>query len=317
MHHSKADSPYVIKNLNINEISSPNVNFNNLRLNLCFSTQTEYLIDIIKSKPCIFTLKGPKGLHATAELDNENILAQEKITGIILLENEYSEQVGMAHVHVEIEDLGINFNAHNSVIGGSNRKNRDTAQNLLNEDLAYKMIEELEDWKIKQQEEFISELKRHEIEHLAHLSNEWQRRRVEQETKLMKKMEHCNLLTKALEEAQIALKERNNAELVREQSLLKAKMDMEKCYEKKLATLRERIRILEEDVGSQRKFDENRVKELHESSTRLTSENEKLKERIRCLETTRQQKNEAAISKEEIVSLYRHIVSIYGFYSNN
>lgn len=218
MHHTKADNPFVIKNLAIKDISTSTVEYNDFQLNLCISTQQNYLIDIIKSKPCIYTLERPRGLHATAELDNESVLVHDKITGIILLENAYNEKIAMANASVSIEDLGVNFNVHSRVLAISNRK------------------------------------KRREIE--------WQRRLDDQETKLMKTMEHCSMLTKALEEVQFALEERNNADLAREQKFLKAKMEREKNDEKKVATLEEGIWIPKEDTGRQCKLDENGFKKV-------------------------------------------------------
>lgn len=207
LQHPDADIPLVIRNLEISDIVIDQLSFEDMHLRLCFSTYPNQLFDLIKAKTCLLTLKGPRGIHATAELDNQNILSQEKTKGIVLLENDQNEQIAMAHICVEVTELGVNFNAQSNLSAKRQQKNYQTIDFALNEDLAYKKIEELEEWKQVQQKEFLMELKRQEIDHLTRLSNQWQRKRTEQEQNLQKKMDHCSWLTRTLEEAHAAFKE--------------------------------------------------------------------------------------------------------------
>lgn len=237
LQHPAADSSPVIHNLEINEIVVDQISFEDMHLRLCFTTHADQLYDLIKSKPCLLVLKGPRNIHASAELDNHNILTQEKTKGIVLLENEQNEQIAMAHISVQTEELGLNFNTDATLKARHQHRNQQSAHVFLDENLAYKMIEELEEWKVVQQKEFLAELKRHEIAHLTQLSNEWQRKRREEELKLQKKIEQCDRLTQTLEEAHHMFKERNREDVKYEHTLLQTKSELEKCYAKKIDSL--------------------------------------------------------------------------------
>lgn len=119
-----------------------------------------------------------------------------------MLENEATERVAMAHASLQLIDLGTNFNRQKNDTFGfvSGRKHP------LDTDMAYKMFEELEDWKSQQQDIFLADLKRRESEHLTRLTTEWRQRRKDLESTLLHKLEQCNTLTIALEEAKKAVK---------------------------------------------------------------------------------------------------------------
>lgn len=284
MQHPAADSSLVIRNLEISDIVIDQISFEDMHLRLCFTARPDQLFELIKSKPCVLTLKGPRGIHASAELDNHNILAQEKTKGIVLLESEQSEQIAMAHISVQTEELGLNFNTDATLIKRQKQKNQQLTNVFPDENLAYRMIEELEEWKQVQRQEFMAELKRHEIAHLTSLSNEWQRKRLEQELKLQKKMDHCDRLTHTLEEAHNMFKERNRNDIEYEQTLLKTKSDLERCYAKKIDSLNGKILQMEKECFIKQKNDERILKEIELERDQLKSENKKLKAKIKLLE---------------------------------
>lgn len=121
------------------------------------------------------------------------------------MDNSVNEKIALVHASLHLTDLGTNFNTHSktlSKVGQSKKAN-------LDEELAYQFVEELEDWKTKQQEMFLVDLKRREINHLANLSAEWQKRRCELESTLASKLDQCHLLTAALEEAHRSVKVNN------------------------------------------------------------------------------------------------------------
>lgn len=232
LHHSKAHNPLARLN-----ISLKNPKIANEHIELYFTADAQHINELIESEPCVLTVKGPRGALATAEIDNATLLAQvcylrenavqefmfptplfitiflcytiseifmfqQKNVGIILLENEATERVAMAHASLQLIDLGTNFNRQKSDTFGfaSGRKHP------LDTDMAYKMFEELEDWKSQQQEIFLADLKRRESEHLTKLTTEWRQRRSDLESTLLHKLEQCNTLTTALEEAKKAVK---------------------------------------------------------------------------------------------------------------
>lgn len=304
-----ADTPLAIRNLEINDIVIDQISFEDMNLRLCFTSNPNELFDIIKSKPCLLTLKGPRCVHATAELDNNNILAKEKIKGIVLLENEQNEQIAMAHISVEVEELGLNFNTENNL--KSKRTQQLSQISLMDQDLAYKMIEELEEWKRAQQQDFIIELKRKEITHLTQLSNAWQRKRQEQEFKLHKKMEHCDRLTRTLEEAHTMFKERNRTDAEYEQVLMKTKCDLERCYARKIDTLNGKILQMEREEFMRLKSDEKILKEIECERDRLKLENKKLKNKVQSMEREIRIGNDAnENTQEQVNELKEYVVSL-------
>lgn len=116
------------------------------------------------------------------------------------MENEIGEKVAMAQASAELTDLGANLNAQQRKFAEFLQpKTYRQHQPHLDEELAYKIVEELEDWKSKQQEVFLVDLKRREINHLSRLTEEWTQRRTDLESALAHKLEQCSLLTSALE----------------------------------------------------------------------------------------------------------------------
>lgn len=310
LQHPSADSSLVIRNLEISDIVIDQISFEEMHLRLCFTTQPEQLFDLIKSEPCLLTLKGPRGVHASAELDNHNILTQEKTKGIVLLENEQNEQIAMAHISVQTEELGLNFNTDATIKARQQQKREQPPSGFLDEDLAYKMIEELEEWKQAQRKEFLIELKRHEIAHLTQLSNEFQRKRREQELKLQKKMEHCDRLTQTLEEAHNMFKERHRSDIEYEQTLLKTKSDLERCYAKKIDSLNGKILQMEKENFIKQKNDERILKDVEIERDQLRNENKMLKAKIKTLEKeVKTGSNTDESTQEQINELKEYVVS--------
>lgn len=307
LQHPAADSSPIIRNLEISDIVVDQISFEDMHLRLCFTTHPVQLFDLIKSKPCLLVLKGPRNIYATAELDNHNILTQEKTKGIVLLENEQNEQIAMAHISVQTEELGLNFNTDATLKARHQHKSQQP-QVFLDEDLAYKMIGELEEWKNMQQKDFMAELKRHEITHLTQLSNEWQRKRRVEELKLQRKIEHCDRLTQTLEEAHNMFKERNRNDIEYEHTLMKTKSDLERCYAKKIDSLNGKIMQMEKENFIKQKNDERMVKDIEAERDQLRMENKKLKSKIKSLEKEAQIGNSTDENIQEQVNELKEYV---------
>lgn len=289
-----------IRNIEISDINVDQICFEDLDMKLCFSTYSQRLMQLIQAKSCLLTLKGPKGFHASAELDNANVLAEEKSKGIVLLKNDCGEQVAMAHVSVEISDLGLNFNSRDNTAIRA-RKDFSTKQSavMFDENLAYKVVEELENWKQCQQQAFLMDLKRREITLMTRLTNEWQRKRRDEEEKMEKRTKQCDMLTRTLEEAYEALKERTRADEVLEKSVMKTTKQTEKQYAAKTTVFQDRIRALEEEQRQLQSDSEHRLMEMEKQRNQVIAENEKLVLKLRRTEET--YRNELAGLKAENV----------------
>lgn len=298
-----------IRNIEISDISVDQICFEDLDLKLCFSTHSQRLMELIQVKSCLLTLKGPKGFHASAELDNANVLAKEKSKGIVLLKNDRGEQVAMAHVSVEISNLGLNFNScDNSAIRGRNDFTTKQSSIMFDENLAYKVVEELENWKHYQQQAFLMDLKRREIALMTRLSNDCHRKRRDEEEKMQERMKQCDRLTRTLEEAYEALEERARADGMQEQSVQKMMKQMEKQFAAKTTVFQDRIRALEEEQRQLKCDSACRLKDVEKQRDQVIADNEKLMMKLRRMEQTF--RNEAAGQKAENVSTRVHDVCV-------
>lgn len=306
MQHENADNPVVIRNIEISDLNVDRICFEDLDLNLSFSTHSDQLFPLIQSKISLLTLKGPKGVHAVAELNNTNLLAQEKNTGIVLLENDRNEQILMAHISVEIIDLGFNFNLRE-------RKRSVAPQTMLDENVAYKMIEELEEWKEFQQNEFTLALKRKEIETLTQLTNEWNRKRQQEEIDLKKKINHCDVLTRTLEEAHKRISILENSKSAHEKSMTRMKVQLERESDKKITVLQERIRMLEDELRHLKYTENAKLRSIQQKYDENSIENEKLKHKIKQVENELRCVRENNVPREDAAGLQANIVSLKSF----
>lgn len=267
-------------------------------------------MELIQAKSCLLTLKGPKGIHASAELDNANVLAEEKSKGIVLLKNDCGEQVAMAHVSVEISDLGLNFNSRdNHPVRERHALNSKQSAMMFDLSLAYKMVEELENWKECQQQAFLMDLKRREITLMTRLTNEWHRKRREEEEKMEKRMKRCELLTRTLEDAYEALKERAHADDMYERSLTKSTKQMEKQFAAKTTVFQDRIRAMEEEHRQMKHDMGQRLQDAEKQRDQAVAENEKLVLKMRRIEETF--RNETAGLNAENVSHFLRSHSVF------
>lgn len=294
-HNSKADTPFTVINIQVTEINVDIIDFNELKLSLFFSAVSDELTEIINSEPCTISINGPKGVSLKAELDNENLLAgtNSKNPGIIFMENSTGENAAIANVYVYLEDFGFNYN--------SQVKKDSQPKPYLDENLAYKVVEELELWKTKQMETFLYDLKRKELEHLSNLSSEWLKKRLEVENKLAERIEECNLLTNSLEEAHKTI----GNKISHENYLQQMKEQIEHEYSIKATSFKENSRKFEDEMNHRFKLEELRFKELEISKNVLEKENVKFKVIIRDLENRIRELQE--VPKEQFLVLFEDL----------
>lgn len=159
-YHPKADTPFTIVNLELRHIQDQTVEFSDLELQLYFSAPTDEVESIVKSDNALFNVSGPRGSRGKAELNNQTLLAAKKDSkpGIVMLENQNGEKMGMATVSVYLADMGIN---HNSQIKKSMILEPISTKAYIDEGLTYKFVEDLERWKKEQEENFMVEVGLH------------------------------------------------------------------------------------------------------------------------------------------------------------
>ncbi|XP_073988903.1 uncharacterized protein isoform X2 [Rhodnius prolixus] len=144
------------------------------------------------------------------------------------------------------------------------------------QELATKYIEELEDWKEKQQEMFKFELKRKTDKHLNKLSLEWTKRQQSLENVLTDRLENCQSLKSRLEEVllELEIKIENLNKL--EQELLVGKSELDRRYTMKFRELRKASKQHQRDMEEKIKRSDlekteikNKLKEKESEISRL------------------------------------------------
>lgn len=249
------------------------------------------------------------------------------------MENESADKVAMVQASADLTDLGANLNAQQRKFAQFLRPKTSNRQQQphLDEELAYKIVEELEDWKTQQQEIFLVDLKRREINHLARLTAEWTRRRTDLESALTHKLEQCTLLTSALEIANhnirvsislnsqsiyiliirnLQLQDKHKEEHDRQRQLQESKLELERSCIKKLMHLQEMARRNESDAEhasqlSSLRFDDlnDRYSELQQDHNRCKSIITNQEKELEVLRTLSLPTNEAAHLLQEMVRL--------------
>ncbi|XP_017796399.1 PREDICTED: LOW QUALITY PROTEIN: centrosomal protein of 120 kDa-like [Habropoda laboriosa] len=147
---------------------------------------------------------------------------------------------------------------------------------ILDDSLAYKIVDELETWKERQIEIFKIELKRKEDRHLNLLSQEWQKQRESLETKLACSVEQCKMLANSLNNATEDLRTRRLKSLEKETRLIKANEDLQWRYETKLRDLKQTLQTMQEELMSKISALEKRKISLEAQVEQLSTENERL-----------------------------------------
>lgn len=168
--------------MELDAIESETLQLSNLLLQLFFSSLPDRVLESIIAESSKLSLHGPHGLFGFARLDNQSLVvgSKEKQSGVLILENQTGESIGMATVYSFLDEVGINFNSRDPtggpevVVGGGN------ARGQLDDQLSYKMLEEQKQWMMQQREQFLVELKQKEVAHLTKLTNEWKRKQMKE-----------------------------------------------------------------------------------------------------------------------------------------
>ncbi|XP_075979432.1 centrosomal protein of 120 kDa-like [Anticarsia gemmatalis] len=190
------------------------------------------------------------------------------------------------------------------------RKERDmvkVAMSVIERDsLMQKVVEELEDWKEKQQELFKCQLKRKEEYHLELLATEWSKKRVEMESKLSKGIEQCRNLAADLSRATEDFRLRGYRNTEREKKLLDAKKALEAHYTAKYQELREASQKMEDDMNHQLKLKDMKIEELALKVQQLEKQVDTLKNNIKNSEKEAEGKY-SGLTKDQTASLIQEL----------
>ncbi|XP_055901893.1 uncharacterized protein LOC129938388 isoform X2 [Eupeodes corollae] len=168
---------------------------------------------------------------------------------------------------------------------------------------AYEIVNELEDWKNKQMSEFLIELKRKEVLHLNHLSNEWERQRKELAKNLTDKLDECSRMTECLEKTQAQVRAQKSKQLEEERQFERTKYELDKSYTVKFMELEEKSRRVKDEVDYEKRLNDLKCKELLIEKNIKNDECIKLQEKVKQLEEEIKELRKNYIPKEQFVGL--------------
>lgn len=321
--HDKADTPRIFINKDISDVGKIKDNaitFDDLEMKLYFTSRTDDIMDLIKSSDCTLCVKGPRGTHVKAQLDCKSLLIgnKEKMAGTILLQDKTDHVTAMASIYVYLEDLGVNFNSQlrtpiaqetlDACHSEMNVTRNMNEQKMLDENVTYKMIEELEEWKVNQQESFIADLKQKETQHLERLKFIWNEKQQKFEQELVMKADKLTTLTKTLQDAQSRLKDKDIRHSREEKDIQSVKQELEKSYNDQLLAIRERARRMEDDLLHEMKLKDIRFEDVQRCNEHMKTENCELRQRCECLQSQLNELKANMVPKEEVERLLQEMV---------
>lgn len=322
--NDKADIVKAFVNREIADVDSnseqPNtVTFEDLHLKLYFTSSSNQINNLIgESENCTLTIKGPRSYQVKAQLDCKNLMAgnNDKNSGIIVLHSATDDSNALAQISVMLEALGLNFNSQirpedieqHAAIQCDARMFEERKALMLDEDLTYKMIEELELWKEDQKKVFCDELKSKEKKFLNQLKESWLKKQEKLELELHDKAEKLACMTKNLEEAKNVLAEKSPR--FNEEDIEKVRKTISEYYQNEISELRESAQRNESEIRHELRMMEIKADECGRTTRLLELENRDLKEKCAQLEKQLKCQLDDLVPKYELERLIQAGVSM-------
>ncbi|XP_063829776.1 centrosomal protein of 120 kDa-like [Ostrinia nubilalis] len=169
-----------------------------------------------------------------------------------------------------------------------------------------KFVDELEDWKEKQQELFKIQLKRKEEYHLDLLAKEWAKKRLEVETKLSRGVQQCRALAADLARATDDFRLRGYRNTEREKKLHEAKKALESHYTAKYQELRDASQKMEDDMNHRLKLKDMRIEELETTVQQLEKRLEAMRTNFKNVEKDAESRY-SGLTKDQTASLIQEL----------
>ncbi|XP_015432200.1 PREDICTED: centrosomal protein of 120 kDa-like [Dufourea novaeangliae] len=260
----------------ISIVIGENVKLQDIGCKLHFISATDEIKHLLSSFPPKISIykidEGPKTCIAECVVDVKQLICQSKTEcqcEIQLYDKEQSI-VGNLDIAMNLEDHGPYYRIKKKT------PNENLGPPILDDSLAYKIVDELETWKERQKEIFKVELKRKEDRHLNLLSQEWQKHKESLEAKLACSVKQCKMLANSLNNATEDLRTRRLKSLEKETRLIKANEELHWSYESKLRELRESYHTMQDELMSKISALEKRKTILETQVEELSTERERL-----------------------------------------
>ncbi|XP_043670067.1 centrosomal protein of 120 kDa isoform X2 [Vespula pensylvanica] len=226
------------------------------------------------------------------------------------LYNSEEIKVGELNIVVSLLDHGPYYRIKQNV------SDQNFGPPIIDDSLAYKIVDELETWKERQKEIFRVELKKKEERHLNLLSEEWQRQKENLESKLACSVEQCKMLANNLNKATDDLRTRRLKNLEKEARLIKANEDLHWRYEAKIQELKESLRIMQEESTSKIRIFEEKNASLEARIEPLSIENEKLRQMITKQAEELEVYQKGSLTQDQTATLLQELKTLEEKYNN-
>ncbi|XP_018400917.1 PREDICTED: centrosomal protein of 120 kDa [Cyphomyrmex costatus] len=236
-------------------------------------------------------------------LDVKPLLYQEKseCQYKLSLFNTDRNKIADMDIILKLEDRGPHYILKKEAI------DKNLGPPILDDSLAYKIVDELETWKERQKEMFKVELKRKEGRHLNMLSEEWRIQKENLESKLAYSVEQCKTLANSLNNATEDLRKRRLKSLENETRLIKANEDLQWRYETKLQELKDLLHATQSDLTSKIAKLEEKKTALEAQIEILSYENENMKSSISKQMNELQMYQKASLTQDQTASLLQEV----------
>ncbi|XP_014217743.2 centrosomal protein of 120 kDa [Copidosoma floridanum] len=219
----------------------------------------------------------------------------------VLRDCNLQNEIGFMEIFACLEDCTI------SVL---KKTHEETSGTMFNNDLAYKIIDELETWKERQKELFRDELRKKEEAHLTLLNEEWQRRRQCLESKVALNIQQCKVLADNLSKTIEDLRKRKIQSFERETKLIQTNEELQWKHERKLRQLQDALDKM------QAEFD-IKLRTLEEQNRSLIRQIELLNTKNYELEKVKTEQSEklstfkkASLSEDQTTSILQQLKNL-------
>ncbi|KAG6453017.1 uncharacterized protein LOC115445376 [Manduca sexta] len=260
--------------------------------------QTNEIAELIKKMCDSFALSQEKLIASRLKPTTSDVQVQCQVEDKEAAVNESKPESEPIKLETSKSDTCITNNHFDKVRNVLTSMDRDA--------IMQKFVDELEDWKEKQQELFKCQLRRKEEYHLDLLAKEWAKKRVELECKLSKGIEQCRNLAADLSRATDDFRLRGYRNTEREKKLLEAKKALESHYTAKYQELRDASQKMEDDMNHRLKLKDMRIDELQLSVAQLEKQVDVLKNNIKNSEKEAESKY-SGLTKDQTASLIQEL----------
>uniref|UniRef100_A0A1A9VPJ1 DUF3668 domain-containing protein n=1 Tax=Glossina austeni TaxID=7395 RepID=A0A1A9VPJ1_GLOAU len=188
----------------------------------------------------------------------------------------------LRHIESQVKqttDIGVQIDVEDKKCFYSIAINTEPVEEFNPEDIAVKVVEELEQWKQQQMDSFLRTLAYKERNHIRDMEDHWEQQRVLMQARLDAKMAKCEHLNAQLEKAQVELKASNATNRASVQVVDSIKREIESTYTKKFQQLEAEMQRLKLDMQQRDNLFEIKDKQMQLENTRLEKENEDMKAR--------------------------------------